>query len=350
MEPGASTITAWRLSSQGLRQPRWRQPQRVVAWLVGVQAQDYVGAKWSIGLRLREGAEARVQEAIAERQIVRTWAFRGTLHFVAAADFFWLIPLLAPTIIAGNARRYGQLELDEATFASSEQVIRRVLEGGGQRIRSEIASALEGEGISAQGQRLPYLLQRAALDGLICHGPQRGREPTYVLVSDWLGPRRGPDPGDALAALADRYFASHGPATVHDFAWWAGLSMATARKALGAAPSVVGVAAGDRELWIGPGRPPTPAGTTAHLLPPFDDYLLGYRDRSAALAPAYAVRVNPGGGLLKPTIVLNGEVVGIWRSARKGGRTIVSQDLFRDLDRDERAAVGGAVRRYLDFG
>ena len=120
-----------------------------------MQAQDYNWAKWSIGLRARDAKEPDVQRAIAERRVVRTWAYRGTLHFVAASDVSWLIPLLAPTIIARNARRYGQLELDEATFAQSNGVIRRALEREGSLVRAEIARALERAGISAKGQRAP---------------------------------------------------------------------------------------------------------------------------------------------------------------------------------------------------
>ena len=118
---------------------------------------------------------------------MRTWAFRGTLHYIAASDLAWLLPLLSPTIIARNARRYRQLDLDETTFAQSNQVIRSALEPGEPLIRAEIAHTLESAGISATGQRTHYLVQRAALDGVICQGLQRGREPTYVLVSQWIG-------------------------------------------------------------------------------------------------------------------------------------------------------------------
>jgi hypothetical protein len=348
MDP-AGTISSWRLASQQLARPRWQEPERVVAWLGGVQAQDDRWAQWSIGLRMRDATEAAVQRAVKGRQIVRTWAFRGTLHYLAAADVRWLLSFLAPTIIAGNARRYRQLELDEATFARSDDVIRRALEREGALVRSEIASVLEEEGISAQGQRAPYLLQRAALDGVICHGAPRGREPTYVLLSEWIGTREGSDSGQGVDALAARYLASHGPATVHDFAWWAGLRVTAARQAVRDATSLVRVESGGKELWAAQGAPPPPVQGTAYLLPPFDDYLLGYKDRSAALDPAYAKRVNRGGGMPRPAIVVDGKVVGTWRRATKSGKTIVTLELFRALDRDESRAVEEAARRYGTF-
>jgi hypothetical protein len=349
MDRTPNKINSWRLTSQGLSQPRWQEPDRVVAWLGGVHAQYPGWAEWSIGLRMHEGTAEKVQRSIADRQIVRTWAFRGTLHYIAASDVPWLIPLLAPFIIAGNARRYRQLELDEAAFAQSKDVIRCALEREGPLVRAEIASALEKEGISAKGQRAPYLLQRAALEGVICHGPQRGREPTYVLLSDWIG-----TPGDmgsdgGLAALAERYVASHGPATVHDFAWWAGLRVTMAREAVGAAASLVSVAAENEELWAARGTAPLPLQGTVYLLPPFDDYMLGYRDRSSALDPADRKRVNRGGGMPRPTVVVDGEVVGTWCRAFKGGGVVVTLELFRALDRDESQLVAEAAHCYGAF-
>jgi hypothetical protein len=314
-----------------------------------VQAQEYEWAKWSIGLRTRDATETDVQRAIAERRVVRTWAFRGTLHFIAASDVSWLIPRLAPAIIARNARRYRQLELDEAKFAQSNRVIRQALEREGSLVRAEIAYSLERAGITAEGQRAPYLLQRAALDGVICHGLPRGREPTYVLLSQWIGSSGELTHGKTQDALADRYLSSHGPATVQDFAWWAGLPVAAARQAYDGASSAIRVTAEGKELWAAQEQAPLPVQEMAHLLAPFDDYMLGYRDRSWALDPVHTKRVNAGGGMPRPTIVLNGEIVGVWRRTIKDDRVVVAQELFRGLDESERAAVKDAVRRFGDF-
>ena len=355
MKPASREMTTWRLSAQQLYQPQWRQPERVVRWLGGVQAQNPAWALWSIGLRLRDGSASKVQHAIEERHIVRTWAFRGTLHYVAAADLSWLIPLLAPTIIARNTRRYRQLELDETTFAQSNRVIHEALEPGEPLLRAEIARALERSGISAKGQRIHYLVQRAALDGLICHGLPRGKEPAYSLVSQWIQPGQAQglplqqDVTGRLAALAERYFSSHGPATVQDFAWWSGLPVAIARQALGAAQSLVQIKAEGKALWAGQEQPVPSMPQAAYLLPPYDDYLLGYKDRSWALDPAYAKRVNAGGGMPKATIVVNGEVVGTWTRTIKDNRAIVRLKLFRSLDEPENQAIEKAAHRYSSF-
>ena len=349
MDATAAQITAQRLRAQQLAQPQWRDPERLVRWLGGVQAQNPAWAHWSIGLRLRDGNTAEVEREIVERRVVRTWAFRGTLHYLAATDLAWLLSVLAPTLIRRNARRYRQLALDEPTFAQSNQVIRTALEPGRPLLRSELARALESAGISAEGQRIHYLVQRAALDGVICLGPQQGRDPTYVLVAHWLGAQTASVPDNPPAALAERYFSSHGPATVQDFAWWSGLPVGAARQALDAAPDMVRVEAEGKTLWTkeSPTKPST--GHTAHLLPPYDDYLLGYKDRSWALDPAYAKQVNAGGGMPKPTLAVDGQIVGTWSRAIQAARIVVSLNPFQPLDANQRGAVHAAAVRYADF-
>jgi hypothetical protein len=345
----SGAINAWRMASHGLLGPRWQQPAEAVAGLGGIQAQYSRWALWSAGLRVPGATEESVQRALDAREIVRTWAFRGTLHFIAASDLPWLLPLLAPRIIASNARRYRQLGLDEAAFARTNEVIERLLQGGKQRVRSEIARGLAAEGISAQGQRAPYLLQRAALDGVICQGPQRGREPTYVLLPEWIGAQPAPKGDDGPAALARRYFDAHGPATVRDLAWWAGLTVTAARQALDGVSSLIRVAADGVEMWATTEPPATPGGPVAYLLPPFDDYVLGYKDRSWALEPAFAKRVNAGGGILKPAIVVDGAVAGIWSRTIRGGRMVVTLAPFRPLSGEARHAVESAAGRLGAF-
>ena len=215
-----SVIAAQRLVRQRLVESPFRTPAAVVAWLGGVQAQDYAGAKWSIGLRLPGSTDADVERAVAEGALVRTWAMRGTLHFLAAEDVRWLVSALAPGIIARNRRRYEQLGLASDVFARSNRAIEGALVGHKRLTRAELAQALEQTGIAAGGQRLPYFLQRASLDGVACHGPAHDGEPTFVLQHEWLPQGRPLNRDDALATLATRYFAGHGPATWRDFAWW----------------------------------------------------------------------------------------------------------------------------------
>ena len=169
-----SEVARLRLHQQHLAASRFKEPSDVVRWFGAVQAQDYLGSLWALGLRLPGAGEASVERAVADRSIVRTWPLRGTLHFVAAEDVRWMLGLLGARTIARAAGRYRQLGLDEATFAKSRRVLARALEGGRQLTRPELAAALERSGVATDGQRLIHLLNRSALEGLTCYAARRG--------------------------------------------------------------------------------------------------------------------------------------------------------------------------------
>ncbi len=285
MNVDTDALRAWRLQSQKLGTDRWQNPGQVVEWLGGVQAQDYRWAKWSIGVRTDGCKDEEVEKAIRDRLIVRTWMFRGTLHFVAAGDLSWLASLLAPGIIRGNARRYRELELEEPIILRSQKAVQQALERDGPLTRLEIKMRLKDQGVPPEGQQVPYLLQRAALDGLICQALPRGNEPTYVLVSDWIGAQRALDQEEALGVLAGRYFASRGPAMREGFVWWAGLTAGQAALAMEGAPKVIPIKVDDVEYWVAGDPPPPEAAESGYVLPPFDEYLLSYKERHLERVP-----------------------------------------------------------------
>jgi hypothetical protein len=349
MSRDKDAMKAWRLSSQQINPRRLHGPGEVVKWLCGVQAQDYGWAKWSIGLRLDGCKDETVERAIQDRRIVRTWMFRGTLHFVGAEDLAWLTSLVAPRVIKSNARRYQQLELDDAAFVRSQNVIQRALDANGSLTRSEIKTYFENEKVPAEGQQVPYLLQRAALDGLICQGLQRGNEPTYVLQSDWIGTQQTFEQAEGLWLLAARYFSSHGPATQQDFGWWSGLTAGEVRRALDHVREVMPVELNNVRYW-GIGDPPLTEGKgIGYLLPPFDEYLLGYKGRSLVLDSNFAKRVNAGGGVFMPTVMVNGEIVGIWAYKLKRHKMVVSIQPFRNLESHERDVIDRALCQFSCF-
>jgi hypothetical protein len=267
----------------------------------------------------------------------------------------WLLALLAPRIVARNSRRYRQLELDEETLARSGDLIAQALAGGEPLTRAQIAGVLETAGIPASGQRAPYLLQRAALDGILCADLPRGRDPTYARLPEGTAPPRDMDREQALARLAEHYFQSHGPATVQDFAWWSGLTAKEARQGLEAVRSSLHrVAEGNQEMWAGPEPAAlpaggSPAGSSIYLLPPFDEYLLGYRDRSAVLAPEDAKKVNAGGGMPRPAVVVDGHVAGIWRRRIRRRELQVAVEWFRAPSTPELKSLMAAVDRLGAF-
>ncbi|MGD2148369.1 MAG: winged helix DNA-binding domain-containing protein [Anaerolineae bacterium] len=322
-----------------------------MSWFGAMQAQDYPNAKWAVGIRSRGSTDATVGQDIAGGTIIRTWLMRGTLHFVARSDVRWILALLAPRIIAQSARRYRHLDLDERAFADSYEALARALEGGKRSARAELLGVLEQAGIAINGQRGYHILRRAALDGLICLGPMQGRQQTYVLLDEWV-PRGQPlKRGDALGELAARYFRSHGPATVQDFAWWSGLPAADARAGLDAASARLHqLAFGGQTYWSAPiealssGRRPA-----AYLLPAYDEYLLGYKARDAVLDDKHHEPAVSRGGIFRPVVVLDGQVVGVWKRTLEAGSLVIAPSLFASLTEPESQALHEAAGQYGAF-
>jgi len=339
-----------RLANQHVSRPTFRDPADVVRWLGAVQAQDYLGGLWAVGLRTKRATEATVEDAIARRAIVRTWPMRGTLHFVAAEDVRWILPILTPRVVAGAQSRFRQLGLDDATFAKSARVAEKALAGGTVVRRDRLYEIWNAAGVATHDSRGLHLLGVLSQQGLLCFGPRDGRQQTFTLLEEWLPSSRTLARADALGELARRYFRSHGPATVHDFAWWSGLTVTDARAGLECVKAELDSEDVDgRTFWFADSRSARAGNVAAYLLPPWDEFTVAYRDRRDILDPKYATRVNAGGGVLSPVIVVRGEVVGTWQRTIKKDTVTVRPTLFRALDRADREAVAQAVERYARF-
>ncbi len=311
----------------------------VVGGLGGIQAQ--VASAAALALRARTGGlrSADVERARVEaRSIVRTWAMRGTLHLVTAEDLAWLLPLLGPLFVRSSRRRYVELGLDEETYARGLSVVRAALYQMGPLTRAELAEVLASRDLRIEGQALFHLLGRAALEGVICHGPSQGAEVTYVLLDAWV--ERGPALPRArgLAQLARRYLGAYGPARPEDLAAWSGLSMAEAKLGWQAAldgDEVIEVEIGGSPAWMPRDRLDwldEPWQRVVRLLPAFDTYLLGYRSRELAVAPEHARRVNAGGGMIRPTVMIDGQAVAVWHTRRRSGGLEIVVEPFVGVD------------------
>lgn len=377
-----SEITRLRLYNQRIAATHFTTPGEVVAWLGAMQAQDYAGAKWSIGLRLPEATDEMIEQAIAAKTIVRTWPMRGTLHFVAPEDARWLLTLLTPRVIAQTAGRYRQLQLDEAIFARSKELFAKALQGGKQLTREEMYQLLERDNISAEGQRGYHILCRSAQDGLICFGAPSGKQQTFTLLEEWAPQAKLLEREEALATLTRRYFTGHGPATVPDFAWWAGLTLTEARAGLELVKSNLHQETiGGQTYWLAPetpgiathspsvmeplhpeyagieggrgsitGRMADKASPPIFLLPGFDEYMLGYKDRRVILEAIHAQKIVPGNnGIFNPTLVIEGKVVGIWKRTFKKETVIITVSPFEALSEAEKEAIGPVAERYGRF-
>lgn len=348
----SSELIRQRLHNQRIAGPGFETAGDVVAWHGAVQAQDYLGALWAVGLRMKQAVESEVEQALADRTIVRTWPMRGTLHFVPAEDVRWMLELLTPKVIAGSARRHAELGLDEATFARSREVFARALQGGRQLTRGEMGAALEAAGIATAGQRLYHILWRLGQDGLICFGVRRGKQQTFVLLDEWLPATRHLARDEALAELARRYMTSHGPATDRDFAWWTGLTLGDARAGLAlAGPGLVQQEIDGQTYWRAASEMATAEdiSTAAWLLPAYDEYTVGYTDRSALLDADGARYVEAGHSILVPALVIGGQIAGAWRRTITPRAVEIELNPFAPLSHSDAGLVELAALRYGAF-
>lgn len=344
-------LLAQRLHNQRIAGAGFDTAAEVVAWQGAVQAQDYLGALWGIGLRMETATEADVEQALADRTIVRTWPMRGTLHFVPAEDVRWMLALLTPKVIAGSARRHAELGLDDKTFARSRDLFAQALQGGKQLTRAELGEALEAAGIATAGQRLYHILGLLAQEGLICFGVRQGRQQTFVLLDEWVPRTRSMAREEALAELARRYFASHGPATDRDFAWWTGLTLGDARAGLElAGPQLAQEEIGGQSHWWSPSTTVNDdLVATAWLLPAYDEYMVGVTDRSAMLDADGVKHTEAGHSILMPAIVIRGQMVGTWRRTVNKRSIVIELNPFAPLTAAEMQWVEAAADRYGAF-
>ncbi|MEA2715994.1 MAG: hypothetical protein QOI99_311 [Actinomycetota bacterium] len=308
----------------------------VVGTLVGVQAQDVTAAALAVRARAPGLTAADVDRAREERRVVLTWTLRGTRHLHLADDVRRLVALLGPAFL-GPSRRAEQLGISGAAGEQAGQALHDALAAEGPLTRAEVKAHLARHGVDPSGQAAIHVVRRAALEGWLCVVPGE----RYVLLDDWLG--LPADPADATpphpGELARRYLAAFGPATPADFAAWSGLGAAAARQAWSAiAGDVVEVEGPSGPSWLLAGvawvtRRRPAAGV--RLLGAFDSLLLAYADRRLHLSPEHASLVNPGGGMVKALVAVDGVVAGTW--TRPAGRVEVQP--FRPLTGDESAAV-----------
>ena len=320
--------------------------------LGAIQAQDYPGALWSIALRTQAATRADVEHAISARTIVRTWPMRGTLHFIPAIDARWMLALMTPRIMKGAAGRHRQLELDETAFRRSRMLIKKALARETVLTRAAIFALLERGGVSTAGQRGIHILQQLCMECTLVYGPHDDRQPTFALFDAWIPTSRMLERDDALRTIAERYFTSHGPATLRDFVGWTGLTVVDAKSAVRhAADSLEQIEVDGLEMLAGRERAEFDVdGQRAHLLPGFDEFMLGYKDRSAALAARHTSRIVPGAnGMFLSTLVLDGQVRGTWRRTVRRAAVELACMPFQRISAADRATFTLPATRYAEY-
>jgi hypothetical protein len=330
----------------------------VVTWFGAMQAQDLNSVMWSLGARLPGSTAEDVHAALERREAVRTWPMRGTVHLIPARDAHWMLEVMGERALAGAQRRRAGLGLDLEVAERAVDVLANALSGGARLTRAECLQVLVDAGIQTSGQRGYHLLWYASQRGVTCIAPNIGTEQSFVLLDEWVPDPRRLDRDEALALIALRYFQSHGPATRRDFAGWTGLTLADARRGIaGAGAQLATVRVDGQEMVVGAAvlaaylaDPGAVRDAEVLALPGFDEYLLGFKDRSLMLAEEHKQAIVPGGnGVFQPTVVRSGRVVGTWKRVPAKNRAAVRVQPLAAVRAADRKRVERAFEAYARF-
>src|SRR5688572_25400480 len=348
-----NSIARRRLASQHLVAPTLRRAADVVRLLGAVQAQDYSGAKWAIGQRTKGVTDAEIDRAFARGDILRTHVLRPTWHFVLPEDARWMLELTAPRVRGFMAFHSRWLGLDTPVFRKSHAALERALRDGHQLTRTELREALIRARLKVPtGQHMGGLLMQAELDRVVISGARRGKQFTYALFDERVPARPPRERDEALDELTRRYFATRSPATALDFAWWSGLAVRDVKRGIDIA-GLTREVHDEREFWAarGAGRSRSRrARRTAHLLPNYDEYFIGFKDRSAiAQRLGGVVTKRQISALMGHVLFVDGQIVGGWRGRRAGDAAELRLQMLVRLTAPERALVRRAVRGFEEF-
>ena len=346
-----SAIAPLRLVSQQLARPRFDSAKALVAWMGAIQAQDFGMSHWAIGLRLPGATVRQVAAAIDRGQVIRTHLMRPTWHYVSADDIYWLLALSAAQVrqaMKSNDRAQG---LSAADFLTTNRLIEAAL--ARRRPPDPRRAGQRPQKRRHRHRRQPPLAhlhpRRAGWRHLQRRHPGRenhlcparaARAETAALTED-----------EALARLAQRYFTSHAPATLQDFSWWSGLTAGRAARAI----ELVNPRSSPKPSPSAPTGCPTTwrsrllAPRLVHLLPAYDEFLIAYTDRSAALPVQSYNKTISSNGVFRPVIVLNGGVVGLWKRTIKKERLVVETELYEPADQTTRSLIETAAMQFGQF-
>lgn len=346
-------IVRTRLVNQQIAGSKFTEVKDLVGWMGAMQAQDYAMSKWALGVRLPNTIIQQVDAAIDAGDVLRTHVLRPTWHLVSASDIYWMLALTAPQIKASLRSRHQQLELSETVLEQSSVLIEQALSGGNHLTREELLAEFKKANIAIDDNRASHLLLMAELDGLICSGAAKVGKSTYALLAERV-PQSAPlSKDEALATLAKKYFSSRGPATIQDFVWWSGLSVGNAKKALEMVTSdFISQTIDSQTYWYTNSYSISTSKTGKELislLPAYDEFIISYRDRQAALPFENFNRVVSTNGIFRPTLVVDGQVMGIWKRTTIKDKVRVEIEFFTPPGQEIQDRLGEEMTRYGDF-
>jgi hypothetical protein len=349
MKINPSQISKLRLISQQLSETTLDTAQQMVSWFGAVQGQEYAQTKWALGLRLPKLSDVDIESELSAGNILRTHLLRPAWHFVTADDIYWLIKLTAPRVNAVNAYMYRRVELDARVFNKCNRIIEKLLQGNKHLTRDEINDQFKKNKIEAEGHRLSYIMMRAELDGIICSGARKGNQFTYALLEELVPKINIFNKEEALAEITKRYFQSRGPATIKDFSTWSGLTVAECKRGVEMNKiSFEKMIFNNCEYYVSkPGMEKEPPAAI-HLLPVYDEYIMGYKDRSAILEIKNAL--DPGSPFhYDCMIIYKGQIIGSWKRTIGKKQVDVQYQFLDSLTKAQKKEFDAAVKRFAGF-
>lgn len=345
----ATNIAHLRMLNQQITVTNLSTPRELLNWMGAMQAQDFNQAKWAVGLRLPNVTEKQIEEAFKRGEILRTHLMRPTWHFVSPDDIYWILELTAKQIKSAMKARNRQLELTEEVFRKSQEVMINVLEGNRSLTREELGVCLNNAGIKTADQRLPHILMEAEIDRIICSCGIKEKKQTYALLSERVPVKNSLTKDESLALLARKYFTSHGPATLADFVWWSGLPVSEARKALALNEGILYSETWNNETHWFNGNMNLSASDSAFLLPAFDEFLVSYKNREAAINEEDHAKAISKNGIFWPVLVVNGKISGMWKKTVKKDLLVIEIDHFRPHSGNEKLLLTRAAEKFGHF-
>lgn len=345
-------LTDIRLRSQQLANQDFSDPATLVSWMGAMQAQNCNMAKWAVGIRLKSPGLRKVEESLRKGEILRTHVMRPTWHLVAAEDIRWMVQLSAGRIKSANRSlsKIHELEMSEKLYVRSNDLMVRMLEGGNSLTREEIGKGLERAGVAVDNSRMTRFMMCAEAEGIVCSGVEKNGKQTYALLDERVPRMPGLSKEEALTSLATAYFRSHSPASLQDFIWWSGLSASEARQAVGALGKELSVEyfSGQKLFVHDSCDLSTQTDNVLHLLPAYDEYLIGYKDRTAVMEREHYPNAFNNWGIFYPVVLQNGRITGNWSKTVKR-RTVTLDASFFAGKTDSPEELVKAKDRYLVF-
>ncbi|MCD8042857.1 MAG: winged helix DNA-binding domain-containing protein [Tannerellaceae bacterium] len=339
-----------RLTNQQLGNPLFNDPKELVTWMGAIQAQDYTMVKWAIGMRLQQGNLQMVENAINKGDIIRTHVMRPTWHFVPAEDLKWMLQLSLKRNKSAYESYARQLEFPLSSYSKGIDKVCEMLQGNNHLTKQEIKTEFNNLGFELDTSHVTWLVTKAEMEGILCSGPDKAKNPTYALIDERITKSRELTKEESLALLATRYFQSHSPATLADFVWWSGLTITEARLAVSLIQDVlIKENYRDTEFIIHSNSPQEKTyDNILHFLPSYDEFLISYKDRTDVLAPEHTSRAFNTFGIFYPVILHNGQIVGNWKKSSRKGEIHVESSFFQSPIKCKKL-INTAEKRFKDF-